>query len=275
MGTSISTLGQEAVRQVSEAAGFGLLYSSFGGPVRTVADDMLDGASVAGVLLYRTKNEARMGQMMDARKIPHVFVYRDLSGTQLNYVGIDFRQAMRLAVEHCVETGNRRLGVLLGDLTFPSHQAFESGFREEASRLKAEVQPGWIHSGEVSEEGGYRMATALLKGRERPGAVICTSDKIALGVLRAIHEARVRIPQDIAVVSVDGTNATAFSNPALTAVRIPWPEMFTVATRMLIELIQNSGVIGQISVLMKCEIVVRESTVRAARSRKGKSAILT
>lgn len=261
MGTTIASLGQESVRDVCEKAGYGLLYNSFGGPVRTAADDLLDSGALAGALLYRTKNEERLAQMMRARRVPHIFLYRNLTGTPLNYVGIDFREAMRLAMEHFLDAGFSRAGALLGDTTFSSHAAFEHAFREEAARLRMDVNPGWVRATAVSEEGGYTAMTEMMTARQRPQAVVCTSDKIAMGALRAAHQLKLAIPKSVALLTVDGTSATAFASPAITSVTIPWREMFALGTRLLLELVERPASVQQVAVVMRCELAVRESTI--------------
>ncbi len=263
MGTTIASLGQESVRDVCERAGYGLLYNSFGGPVRTAADDLLDSGALAGVLLYRTKNEERLSQMLRSRNLPHIFLYRNLTGTPLNYVGIDFREAMRLAMEHFLDAGFSRVGALLGDTTFSSHAAFEHAFREEAARLRMDLNPDWVRVTAVSEEGGYAAMMGLMGARHRPQAVVCTSDKIAIGALRAAHQLKLAIPKSVALLTVDGTPATAFTSPAITSVTIPWREMFGLATRMLLELVERPASVQHVAVVMRCELVVRESTIES------------
>ena len=267
MGTSIAHVVQDAVRQVCETKGYGLVFSSFGNPAQpTLGDELLDSGSLAGLILYRTKDESGLARELSRCGAPFIFAYRDLEGTGLNYVGIDAREVIQTAVAHCLTLGFSEIGLLCGDVSFPSHRSFRDEFLRAAAERKVPVEDGWVQEVQISEEQGYAAAARLIAG-SCPRALICCSDRIAFGALRAAGDLRKHVPKDLAILTIDGTVQTAFTRPALTAIQIPWFDMFSMAARLLLEMIPDSHAIHQVAVKMACKLVVRESTanLRAAR----------
>jgi LacI family transcriptional regulator len=100
--------------------------------------------------------------------------------------------------------------------------------------------------------------------KKAPRAIICCSDRIAFGAVRAAHDLGKRVPRDVAVVTIDGTIQTAYTRPSLTAVQIPWHRMFTLAAKLLLKMIESGTSLRQLGVRLRCKLVVRESTWGAA-----------
>jgi LacI family transcriptional regulator len=259
--TSIANMGQEAARSVCENYGYGLVVGSFGNAAKpTLGDEMLRSGGLAGLLLHRTRDEAALAREMAGRGIRCVFVYRVLEGQGLNYVGVDFDTAMGLAVDHCRSLGFDRLGIVCGDPAYPSQGGYREAFLKRTRGAGLALEPSWMESVEVTEAEGYEAARRMFSARTYPRAVMCCSDRLAFGVLRALHDAGKRIPSDVAVVTIDGAAPTAYTRPSLTAVQIPWYDMFSLAARFLIEMADGEAPVENIGARLRCELVVREST---------------
>lgn len=263
MQTSIAVNAQESVQAVCEERGYGVVFGSFGKSRQpTVGDELLRTRALAGLILYRTRDEA--GISRDLKGLPHVFVYRNLEGTGLNYVGVDFGEVMQLAIDHCLEMGFGGLGLVCGDASYPSQKGYRRAFLAGVEQAGLPLEPHWMEEVDLSETQGYQAATRMLSGKARPRAIICCSDRLAFGVLCAAHDLGKRVPRDVAVASIDGTVQTAYTRPELTAVQIPWRDMFTLATKLLLELIEGSTAVRNLGAKLRCELVVRESTAGAA-----------
>jgi LacI family transcriptional regulator len=139
-------------------------------------------------------------------------------------VAIDDYAATRTALDHLIEHGHEEVAFIggLGDPTL-RHRSWRDAMRSRVSpRRLAELQ----ERDEFNERGGYRAALRLLDGeRVRPTALFVSSDVQAFGVLRAAYEAKVAIPDDLAIISFDGTVASRFTCPALSAVQLPLESM--------------------------------------------------
>ena len=102
--------------------------------------------------------------------------------------------------------------------------------RSEKERLSPD---GLVAHGEFTLEGGRASARALLGRPDRPTAVICSSDVIAIGVLQVARELRLRVPADLSVVGFDGIEAAAWVQPELTTIEQPIDEIASTAVDLL------------------------------------------
>lgn len=169
-------------------------------------------------------------------------------------VGSDAEGAAEMLVEHLVGHGRRRIGMVVGaDGGFgdpdPRERGWRRGLRAVGLPDGAIVRVPW------SREGGYAGAAALLAEDPSTDAVFASNDLQALGLLRALHERGVRVPDDIAVVSFDGTKEAEFCWPALTVARQPLPLLAKAALELLDRPETAQGVHRQFA----AELVLRHS----------------
>lgn len=146
-------------------------------------------------------------------------------------VGSDAGGAAEMLVDHLLGHGRRRIGMIIGDGGFGDPDPRERGWRRA---LRAAGLPdGALVRVPWSREGGYTGAASLLAQDPQLDAVFASNDQQAIGLLRALHERGVRVPDDVAVVSFDGTKEAEFSWPALTVARQPLPLLARAAIELL------------------------------------------
>jgi LacI family transcriptional regulator/LacI family repressor for deo operon, udp, cdd, tsx, nupC, and nupG len=112
---------------------------------------------------------------------------------------------------------------------------------------------------------GYRAGLEFFRGRaadERPTAVTCYNDLVAIGLCRALGELGLRVPDDVAVVGFDDIPLLEYLAVPLTSVRLPKFAMGEIACQMLVRQIESKGVVPQQKVFLEAELVVRQSTRR-------------
>ncbi len=151
-------------------------------------------------------------------------------------VTVDDQGASRMAVDHFVKLGHRRIGHITGSLRTDTGLRRERGFLLGLTGNGLTLDDRWLVEGDYTEQGGYRAALqiARLSPPERPTALLVGNLVTALGMLRAFHEEGVCIPEDISVIVFDDHPIASYLAPALTTIKMPLREMGTVATRMLI-----------------------------------------
>ncbi len=150
-------------------------------------------------------------------------------------IGPDFRQGAQTAVEHLLNVHKARNVALA---TGGSLQSVETNSREQgwSDALTHNRRPqGPVVEEDFTREGGHRMGLKLIAVRELPDAVFATNDLQAIGILRALHEANIRVPEDVALVSFDGTRESEYSWPALTVVRQPIAAMAQAAVAAVLD----------------------------------------
>jgi len=155
-------------------------------------------------------------------------------------VGTNAHGAAEMLVNHLVGHGRRRIAMVVGDGGFGDPDPRETGWRRglQAARLPeaALVRVPW------SREGGYSAAATVLAADPATDAIFASNDMQAIGLVRALHELGVRVPDDIAVVSYDGTRESEFCWPPLTVARQPLPKLAQTALELLDEPETRAGI---------------------------------
>ncbi|AXE40131.1 LacI family DNA-binding transcriptional regulator [Acidipropionibacterium virtanenii] len=169
---------------------------------------------------------AELYQAGDART-PRVLLDRaDLVGG-IPALGADLGQGARLATEHLAGHGHTRIGYIGGPLPADRQdyrrQSWHDVLTERGLPVPAPAITAWRPT------GGFEGVRELFAGPETPTAIFAASDQIAIGAMHALHQLGLRIPDDVAVVSLDGTAETAYSWPPLTTVRQPFEAMAEAA----------------------------------------------
>jgi LacI family transcriptional regulator len=259
--TNFTEQGLNAICDVASQFKYGAMAGAYNSRLREKAEDeMIARGGFAGVLLFRTKDELHDSEPFRSRNIPFLVVNRVLPESSLNYIGPDHLKIGYLAADHLLQCGYRRIGLLLGRTCYLSHRLYQEGFRQAHVAAGTAIDPELVTEIELNVEGGYAGARELMQRRKPPEALVVTGDRASLGCLKALLDLNLEIPADVGVVAMDGTHETAFANPPLTAVEIPWYDMLAMGTRLLIDLIEHRPPIEQIGVCYSTRLVVRNST---------------
>jgi LacI family transcriptional regulator len=221
-------------------------------------DRRMDGLILIAPIISRRQLEAT------ARTVPIVVVGRHGRSAEFDTVVDDDLLGAGLVVDHLADLGHRRIAHIehrdtrRGIPTTMPQTVRAEGYRQAMTRrgLAAEID---IVNSTYSEEGGYAAARELLARDVRPTAVFAGADAAAIGVLNAVHEAGLRIPEDISVAGYDNTTIAAMRPVSLTSVDQDGHLISANATRMLLERIEDKR---QRSALltMAPTLVVRRST---------------
>ena len=172
---------------------------------------------------------------------------------------------------HLLKLGHRHIAHLTSRVSDLSAQ----GSSVESDRLRGYVRalaeagvaydPAWLLQGEPTVPGGYALMHELLaRPGPRPTAVFCISDLRAIGALRALYEAGIQVPEDMAIVGFDGILLGQFTTPALTTMDQPREEMGRLAAEMLFHLLEGQQPLPSERV-RSAELLVRESCGAVAR----------
>jgi LacI family transcriptional regulator len=133
------------------------------------------------------------------------------------------------------------------------------GYRSALEDADIQIEPGLICMGNFRQEGGYRAMQELLALPDRPTAVISSNNLMTLGALQAIHEACVRIPDEIAIVGFDDMPWAASLQPPLTVVAQPTYEIGTAAANLVLDRIDDPERPSR-RIILETKLIVRGST---------------
>ncbi|MEU8659659.1 LacI family DNA-binding transcriptional regulator [Actinoplanes philippinensis] len=256
-----STLAQHGYTPV-------LCTQSPGGVTEDEYVEMLLDRQVSGIVFISslsadtTSDRSRYQRLLD-RPLPIVLVNGYAKELEAPFVSCDDRVAGDLGVTHLVALGHRRIGMISGPNRFINTQRKLEGYR---AAMKREVG---LTDAEVDElvsltlfgvEGGEVAAERLLT-RGATG-IICASDMMALGAIRAARRRGLRVPEDVSVIGFDDSALIPFTDPPLTTLRQPVASMAVAAVRSLVDEINGHGA-PHSEYLFHPELVVRNSTAIA------------
>ncbi|MGM0675635.1 MAG: substrate-binding domain-containing protein, partial [Spirochaetota bacterium] len=188
-------------------------------------------------------------------RLPVVFLANAPKDTRRPYVIIDNRRGGYLATSHLLLQGYDRVafvGAREGSVTVD--QRLE-GYRTAITERGARYDDALVCLGDFRERSGYEAARELLAGRQCPDAIFAENDLLAIGVMHAVRERGLRVPQDVAVVGFDDIPLAAFPEIDLTTIAQPKEEMGRTAARLLIEA-------AQAQVMLQPELIVRGTSRR-------------
>ncbi len=219
---------------------------------RIIRHRLMDGLIIASIS-SRHPFVKRLVEM----PIPVVLVERpEKEFSHLSYVTIDNVAASHVAVRHLVALGRTRIGHITGDLYNPDGYDRLQGYISAMQKTAMGYTPEFVTEGVFSRESGYDGMQALL--RQKVDAVFCANDQVALGAIDAIHDAGLRVPQNISVVGFDDLPAALASKPSLTTIRQSVQERGTQATALLLDIVEGASVSSQ-STILPTELIIRES----------------
>jgi LacI family transcriptional regulator len=227
-----SLLGH-AVEEAAAELGYALLLTNSDGNlakerrhIRNLAARQVDGVLLASVLFEPDLTE------LESAEIPSVLLNHGGESPGFNSVGVGLAAGARTAVEHLISHGHTNIGLAMGTNVSNEVDGRELGWLQALEA--AGLPEGPIARSEFTRPGGYKAGRRLLAGANRPTAIFASSDMQAIGLLRAIHEAGLTVPGDIALASFDGSVEAEYSWPPLTTVEQPVQAMAEAAVAALI-----------------------------------------
>jgi DNA-binding LacI/PurR family transcriptional regulator len=222
--------------------------------------DFFQELGVEGVVFVAPITQVAPAAAKLSSTLPVVMVAAGLRETAtLHVVAVDQEAGARLATRHLIDLGHERILHVAGPNEWFDARSRIVGWRDEMAAAGLELPP--IISGGWDPRHGYYVATTLVRERRLPTAVFAANDSMALGMLRAFHEAGVRVPDDVSVVGFDDVEGAGYYEPPLTTVRQPFAE---VGQRSIEVLLAALGGAPASRTLIGPELVVRASCAAPA-----------
>ena len=231
---------------------------------RPIIERMLAQQVDGVVLAIATRDDPLIDYLRQAG-MRAVLVNRGDESGRLPAVVSDDRLAMKLAVDHLVAAGHRRIAHLAGPQCVPTGVARRQGV-EQALRDRGLPLAAVAECESYSREAGRRAMAQLLAAEERPEAVVCCNDLVALGAYDEMRARGLRVPRDISITGHNDMPLVDMVDPPLTTIRLPHRELGWRAAEMLFEEIDGHSMSAS-TVVLRPELVVRQSTAAPAGTR--------
>lgn len=174
-------------------------------------------------------------------------------------ISLDNRAAAKAMTEHLIELGHRRIGLIKGPKSSPLTRDRVAGYQDALQQAGITSDAALICHGDFSLKAGHDGAAAMLELPDRPTALFCENDEMAIGALKRIKQQGLRVPEDISLVGFDDIPFAAYCDPPLTTISQPAETFGQKAVEMLIALIEKKP-IEQRHVVLPFKLTLRNST---------------
>ncbi len=213
---------------------------------------------IDGLVMVKTLHGDERIRMLAKNQLPFVLVNHKYYAPHVHFIDVNNEQGMRLVVEYLIKKGHRKLAFVSGDLRETNARDRLNGFLKVMEQSGLEVRDDWIVYGQFNQQIAYEKSAYLFSDKDRPDAVVCSDDYMAIGVIRRIKEIGLRVPDDVAVTGFDDIEIAAYTRPALTTVRQPIEKIGRLAGETLLKLLKQVPK-NPVRRLLKVELIVRES----------------
>lgn len=216
---------------------------------------------VSGVAVMTSEMDAALAARLAAREIAVVFLDVGKVGPYVSSITVNYEKGIRAGVEHLLELGHRRIAYISGPLRLKSAQRRQLAFTK--TMKKYETQP-FVYEGDFKATGGQQAVAAMLQQKPRPTAIVAANDLMAMGAMRELRKAGLRVPEDISVVGFDNILFAELADPPLTTIALPREEIGRAAVEALLHTVTDKNKDGR-EYKITPKLMVRESTGPLAR----------
>jgi LacI family transcriptional regulator len=199
---------------------------------RVLCTQLVDGVIVTGSQI----DDPLLPQLIQ-NQTPFVMVGQPVNRPEISFVDVDNLVGAYSAVSHLVRLGRERIATITGPLSVPAGLDRRQGYLDALNDRNLLVDDALIAEGDFTEEGGYSAMQQLLP--HKLDALFAASDIMAFGAMRALREAGLSVPDDVAVVGFDDLPAAAYSDPPLTTIRQPILRTGIEAVEVLVDILKN------------------------------------
>ncbi len=174
-------------------------------------------------------------------------------------VCLNDEEAGRVATQHLINLGHRRIALITGPLQEDCSQDRCSGYEEALIKAGIEPDPALVLEGDWSGTSGYQCMRRWLQNGHPFSALFAQNDRMAIGAIRALREVGKKVPEDVSVIGFDDMPLASYFDPALTTMRQDTFEMGRQAARLLIQAVEKPEMTHQ-HFYLSAELIVRGST---------------
>lgn len=248
--------------KVLNAAGYHtMIFSSMEqGDHESVLLKQISSMNIAGIIIDPAHNSDPEQRALKQAGIPYVFSNRFLNADEDHYVAADNEAAGYIATKHLLERKPGRPVYCVNgpDRISPTIKRYE-GYCRAMEDAGIAVDPSWVLDNNFDLVDAYRAGTHIAERADGPCSVFCSTDQLAIGVMRALKDKGLSVPNDVGVIGVDDIDMAAYLTPALTTVALPKEQIGEQTAKILIELMAGKKV-KRPRRLLEPELTLRETT---------------
>jgi LacI family transcriptional regulator len=218
---------------------------------------------VDGVILASAQSpgELALFQHFEERKVPFVLIDRPMAGVSASFVGVDNEAIGKLATDHLFVQGCRRIAHLRGP-GMGIAAARHEGYRQSLKAHKLVMPAEYVVQASYDDDMGYKAMQSLLQTKPAPDGVFCYNDPVAIGAMKAVANAGLNVPRDIAIIGAGNVHYSDLLSVPLSTVDQGTSQIGTQAAELLMQQITAKRPVPPKNVLIVPKLVIRQSTQR-------------
>jgi len=194
---------------------------------------------IDGALLLWANPQTELLQQLNDEQMPYIILGRRVDYPHASFVAPDNLNGAYQLTRHLIEQGHRHIGFMARPEHGPTHEDRFAGYCQALTEANIPCEESLIVKTKVEPESGYKAMQQFLSLEKRPTAVFAFYDLMAVDAMRAIHEAGLSVPDDIAIVGFDGLRSSLITSPPITTAKQPLEQMGQEAVRLLLHRIDN------------------------------------
>lgn len=223
--------------------------------------DVLVNKQVDGLIFVATGDHSPSLEHLTRNGLPVVVVDRRLSNLEVDTVLTDNLQGGLSAARYLLNLGHRRIACITGPSNLTPSAERVIGYRRALEEHGLPVEENLIRKGDFHPRSGYLAAVELIRTQPPPTAIFICNDMMAIGALRALSEAGLRVPQDCSLIGFDDIELSSFTTPPLTTIRQDKAALAEAAVTLLLERIAEPDLPARTRIL-PTQLIERLSTRR-------------
>jgi len=226
--------------------------------LQVVENWLVDGILILNDVYY--KDIPDNVKKLQKEEIPFVFINKYLGTKKVNTVSVDNYDAVYQVISHLVSLGHKRIGTIIGGLkAVDGFERFDA-YKKALKKFKIEYDKSIVGDAGFGENEAYEeMKRILSASSQRPTAMFCANDLMAIGVIRAVQEKGLKVPKDVAVVGFDDIETGRYFKPTLSTVKPSLELIGDFAINLLMKIIEDPQRPVE-EIPLKARLIIRESS---------------
>ncbi|MGC9064858.1 MAG: LacI family DNA-binding transcriptional regulator [bacterium] len=254
------------IEDVLSVVGYSLLLCNADENIEKEANYLrvLQNKKVDGIILAPTGGDHKIIRGIIDRGIPLILIDRLIDGLEADGVIIDNISGAYEGVLHLIYEGYTRIGIITGPLEVMTARERLEGYKKALTEARIDFDENLVENGGYTQEGGYRAVKRLIE-RAKPDAFFITNNVMTTGVLLALKEMNIKIPEEIGIVGFDDLEWAPLIDPPLTTISQPIYTIGSTSAQLLLRKLGRTAKLRKEVVVLKPKLIIRESSRRGKR----------
>ncbi len=216
---------------------------------------------VDGVILFLSNISDEDIALIEKNKIPCVILFDKINSKDVISVCIDDEKGGFLATEHLIELGHKKIALFAGDEENRCAIGRHNGYLKALKKHNIIPEDKYLFRGDFSKEAGILAANEVVAMKEKPTAIFCVGDNVAIGAMEVFRREGIRVPEDISIIGFDAGESTSHTYSPLTSMYNPVKEIGRIGSKLLLDKINGfepENIVNDFEI----QLIRRKSTMR-------------